>query len=157
MYFELKVFDLRGKKPSNTKTKIQLNARTPFSADTQPEIGKAEFTPQRVRKLLHFIADDLIIRLVIKANESKFKDLFEQQNEIRKGRKFTANYSSKEKEALREIEAKMIKRGKELLEKYPDQTLPDLTQFNFDELSPGELVMDVETIVNSNVPPPKRP
>src|SRR6188474_2783688 len=108
MYFELKVFDLLGKKPSNAKTKIQLTARTPFSADTQHEIGKADFNPHRVRKLLHFIADDLIIRLVIKANESKFQDLFDAQNKIRRGRKFTADYSSKEKEKLNEIEAKMI-------------------------------------------------
>jgi hypothetical protein len=155
MYFEIKVFDLIERKASKSKTKIQLNAGTPFSADLRPEIKKSDFNPKRVRELLHFIADDLILRIVIKENpDNHFRSLFAAQAKITNGKPLSANYSASDRRKLDAIEAKMLQEAKDLIEKRPDLVI-NLTQFNFDKLSPPLLAQSLQTIVNSNVPPPK--
>src|SRR5690242_2352806 len=101
MYFELKVLELPGGKdnPSVPKTKIQLTSGAPFSIDLSPEIRKSEFNPKKVRELLHFVADELIPRLVVKTNEEKFEKELAKINSYR-GKKdwhtFYANASQQE-------------------------------------------------------------
>jgi len=155
MYFELKVFSKGG------KTKIQLNAGTPFSTDATRQIFRSEFDPKRARELFTFIADELIPRLVIKHQEEDFQDLCDKKTEIKdymaqknsKQKSISAQKLKQAKEDILFLDEKMLKRADRMIAK-KRLILNNLTQFNFEELSPGVFADSVQSTVNTNVPPP---
>jgi hypothetical protein len=154
MYIELKAFQSEHSSP--VQTKIQLNVGTPFSANVNPEILKEKFDPKKVYDLLQFIANDLIPRLVIKANEDHdtFKTQLEKLVAIRgKDTKWEDFFKdSSDKSEFIQLERAMLD---DAIKDMAKLKKPEIQQFNFDELSPGILANSIMSIVNSNVPPPR--
>lgn len=155
MYFELKAFETPREGSSGFKTKIQLNVGPPFSADTKPEISKEKLEPKRVYDLLQFIAADLIPRIVIKHNQARFDTPLKQLAGLRGSQSwedFFRNATADQLAQFNQIESAMLADAVNLMSSLP---VPEITQFNFDELSPGALAVAQMTVINSNVPPPR--
>jgi hypothetical protein len=156
MYIELKAFETPGADSSRLKTKIQLNVGTPFSADTNAEIGKDKLEPKKAYDLLQFIATDLIPRVVIKANQHAFDTELKLLQGMRGNQtweEFYENASEYEIAEFKRTERAMLDKAIAGMDTYE---MPLIQQFNFDELSPGKLSTSLVAIVNGNVPPPRR-
>jgi hypothetical protein len=160
MYIELKAFQSPGEGSTPGKTKIQLNVGTPFSADTRPEIGKEKLDPKRLYDLLQYIANDLIPRIVIKHNQNDFPVLKQLQALRDKHGKtweeFYEKASDTELEEFRKIESDMLADAIARRGAFVDK-MPQIHQFNLEELSPPKLYNSEMYVVNNNVPPPRSP
>jgi hypothetical protein len=161
MYIELKAFQSPGEGSTPRKTKIQLNVGTPFSADARPEIDKEKLDPKKLYELLQHIANDLIPRIVIKHNQDKFDPALMRLRTLRdkhgkSWEEFYENASDTDLAEFREIESDMLDDAIARMGNL-DIYMPQVHQFNFEELSPLKLAESVMVIVNNNVPPPRSP
>jgi hypothetical protein len=155
MYIELKAFQSPGEGSIPGKTKIQLNVGTPFSADPRAEIHKEKLEPKKVYDFLQYIANDLIPRIVIKANEKAFDAALQKLNGMRGSQtweEFYENASEPDLAIFRKIESDMLV---DAIARMGTLEMPQIHQFNLDELSPPTLANSEMIIVNKNVPPPR--
>jgi hypothetical protein len=163
MYLELKAYQSPGGVDSPNKTKIQLNVGTPFSADTKAEIDKEKLEPKRVYDLLLYIANDLIPRIVIKANEdekdfdiqlAKLKAMRDYGGVERTWEQFFASAPPEDIVKFRTAERAMLDDAIARMGALP---MPTIHQFNLEDLSPTKLADSIMSVVNNNVPPPVKP